>query len=126
MQDKSKVPPMPLLNTNHFTCDFKDEKGVQCDVDFYYDPGRTGAGPPVWDPGTQARLNKIVAVVYPLTNFTTFYCCDDHATRAIETGQHLPPLPSKVVAEGSDASVKAAAAGARAVAQMKAPLVKPS
>jgi hypothetical protein len=114
---------MPLLGENHFKCDFKDVNGP-CDVDFYYDPGRQGAPPPVWDAGTQARLNKIVAVVYPLTNHTTFYCCDEHAIQAIKTGQHLPPLPQKIAAEGSDAAVKAAAAGARAVAQMKSPGAK--
>ena len=109
---------MPLLNTNHFTCDFKNEKGVQCDVDFYYDPGRQGAPPPVWDPGTQARLNKIVAVTYPLTSFTTFYCCDDHATRAIETGQHLPPLPSKI-APATEADLNAAKRGMKIVEDMR-------
>jgi hypothetical protein len=88
---------MPLKNENHFSCDLKKPNGdPDCNVDFYYDPGGPGKPVPQWDPGIQNALNKAIAITHPLTQFTTFWCCDEHAQEGIARGQHLPPLPSKV------------------------------
>ena len=109
---------MPLLTKNHFTCQLPG-----CDVEFYFDPGRQGAPPPVWEPGIQARLNKVVAITYSLTGYTTFWCCDEHAIEGIKAGQHLPPLPAKV-APATEAEMNAAKRGMKIVDDMRG--AKPS
>lgn len=104
---------------NRFTCDLKDGNGnPACDVDFYYDPGAQNQ-PPQWDEATRTRLSRIVAVVSPLTNYTTFYCSDLHAVEAIGKGQHLPPLPSALTTHATDADVKKVAAAAAKTSGMK-------
>jgi hypothetical protein len=110
---------MALKNENHFVCDLKKSDGTaDCDKEFYYDPGRQNAPPPAWEPGVQAALNKIVAVSHPITQYVTFYCCDDHAIEAIKRGQHLPPLPPKIK-PASVADMKNAARGNKQVEEMK-------
>ena len=112
---------MPLTNkiTNTFRCDFKDSNGKQCDVEFDFNPGAPGQPPPQWGPAIQARLTKVVQVVHAMTGYTTWYCSDEHAVESIGYGHHLPPLPPKIVPATSDAEVRAAANGAKTVAQMK-------
>ena len=115
---------MPLLDEKHFRCDLKKPDGSpDCDVEFWYDPGGPNRPPPVWDAGTQARLNKVVAVVHPLIAFTTFWCSDEHAIEAIKRGQHLPPLPSKI-APATDADLARAKSGMKVVESMRG--AKPS
>lgn len=96
---------MPLKNQNHFHCDLPE-----CDVEFSYDPGGPNKPPPNWPDGIRARLAKVVAVTYPLTAYTTFYCGDVHAVEAIGRGLHMPPLPKPdLTASATDADVKNAA-----------------
>jgi hypothetical protein len=119
---------MPLKNENRFTCDLKPtpvEKG--CDVDFYYDPGSPGAPgmpprQPAWDVGTASALNRIVCITLPISGFTTFYCCKEHAIMALDRDQHLPPVPPKI-AGATEADLNAAKRGMKVVENMKA---KPS
>lgn len=103
---------MPLTQENHFVCGLKkiDSDEPDCSVDFYYDPGGPGRPQPSWPEGVRAALTKVVAVSYPLTGYTTFFCCDAHAILAIERGQHMPPLPAKITAatQADMASAKAA------------------
>jgi hypothetical protein len=115
---------MPLTTENHFICSLKKPTGEpDCNVDFYYDPGSQGK-PPQWTPAVQIALNKVVAVTMPITGFTTFYCCDEHAILAIERAQHLPPMPAKV-APATEADLNAAKRGMKVVDGMKA-AAKPS
>jgi len=103
--------------TNHFACD-----APGCAIEFDYNP--SPQAPEVWPAGVQVALQKVVAVVHPISNFTRFFCCKEHAIEAIQNDLHLPPLPPKVVPATTEAEVKAAAAGSRAVAEMKGPRVK--
>jgi hypothetical protein len=103
---------MPLTQANHFVCNFPD-----CKVDFYYDPGSQGK-PPEWPEGVRAALSKVVAVTYPLTGYSTFYCCDEHAIEAIGQGIHLPPLPPKI-APATEADLSAAKRGMKVVNGMR-------
>jgi len=109
---------MPLTTENHFVCGLKKPNGdPDCNVDFYYNPGSQGK-PPEWAPAVQVALNKIVALTHPLTNFTTFFCSDEHAILAIERGQHLPPMPPKVQ-PATEADVTAAKRGLKVVEGMR-------
>lgn len=110
---------MPLTNENRFRCDFPG-----CDKEFAYDPGRPNQPPPNWDSATTSALERIVAVTHAKSGYVSWYCGDIHAIDAIGQGKHLPPQPPKLQVASSDAEVKAAAAGAKAVQQMKSP--KPS
>jgi hypothetical protein len=114
---------MGLKSVNHFVCDLKNPDGTpDCDVEFYYNPGVQNAPPPAWEPGVQAALNKIVAVSHPITQYVTFYCCEDHAILAVQRGQHLPPLPPKI-RPATEADAARAGRGMKAVDGMRA---KPS
>ena len=111
---------MPLKNENHFVCDLKKADGTpDCNVDFHYNPGGPNMPAPAWEPGVQAALSKVLAITYPLTGYTTFFCCDDHAIEAIKRGQHLPALPPKV-APATEADMAAAKRGMKVVDGMKA------
>ena len=119
---------------NLFTCDLKNaDRSPACRERFYYSPqGDNNRGkvqgmpmaPPAWDAPTTSRLSEVVAITHSLTGHTTFYCCADHAAKALEKRQHLAPLPSGLTEAATDADVKAAAAGAKAVTEMRGP--KPS
>ena len=120
---------MTLTAENHFFCDLKKPDGSRdCEVDFYYEGPKQNplGGPPVmpvWSPGIQAAINKRVAVTHPQTGFTTFYCCDEHAMEGINRGQHLPPLPPKVLG-ATEADLKRAQSGMKVVDGMRT--AKPS
>lgn len=117
---------------NRFSCDLRKPDGTpDCDVDFEYSPNL--APGEQWPQRIQIALMSIVQVSHPLTqggsptappNQPRFYCCRDHAVKALQMDQHLPAMPPKIVPATSNAEVKAAAAGARAVTEMKGPLVK--
>ena len=125
---------MPLQQkvTNTFRCDLKKPDGTpDCDVEFDYNANPQP--PEVWPAGVQIALMKIAQVAHPMTvggqpgtipNPPKLYCCDEHAIEGIKRKQHLPALPPKIVPASTDAEVRAAASGAKAVAQMKQP--KPS
>lgn len=121
---------MPLENENYFHCDLKDKNGKPiCDVAFHYDPnaGKQTAPNlqprPQWPEGIRVALSKVIAVVYPLTSYTTFYCCDDHAKQGIDNGCHMPPLPKGpgpvLTPTATDADVRTAAHAAQTVAKMR-------
>jgi hypothetical protein len=104
---------MPLTTENHFVCGFPG-----CKVDFYYAAGIQGQPAPNWPDSIRVALNKVVAVTHPLTGYSTFYCCDEHAIEAIGQGIHLPPLPPKV-APATEAELKAAQRGMSIVGAMR-------
>lgn len=121
---------MTLIMENHFTCDLKKANGERdCEVEFNYDMGGPAPAPglppraPDWPPAVLARVTKIVAVVHPLTQFTSFYCCDEHASLAIDRGQHLPPMPSRIT-PATDGDLENAKRAMTVVNGMRA--VKPS
>lgn len=114
---------MPLNPENHFACDFTDENGTRCGVDFYYEsPKQNPAGGlpimPNLSPGVQARINKFVMVAHGVSGYTTWYCCDEHAIESIGLGRHLPPMPTKV-APATEAEMEAAKRGLGIVKQMR-------
>ena len=107
---------MPLTNENRFKCDLPS-----CGKEFTYDPGRPGQPPPQWDAATSAALDRLIQVVHGKTGTVTWYCGDIHLIEAVGKGLHLPQPGPKIVAASTDAEVKAAAAGAKAVTEMKQP-----
>lgn len=110
---------MTLTVENHFICGLKTPEGKpDCKVDFYYDPGGPGKPPPDWNDGVRTALTKVVAITMPLTGFTTFFCCDEHAIEAIKRGQHLPELPPKITG-ATEADLNRAKAGMKVVDGMK-------
>ena len=127
--------PLSAKITNTFRCDLKKPDGSpDCNVEFDYNPNPT----PVeqWPPAVQIALMKVVQITHPLTvngnqqtmtppNPPRLYCCDEHAIEGIKRLQHLPALPPKIQPSATDADVKAAVAGDKAVRQMKS-AAKPS
>lgn len=115
---------------NVFRCDLRKPDGSpDCDVEFEYNANPQP--PETWPAGVHIRLMNIVQVSHPMTaggqppnqmpNPPRLYCSREHAVKALELDQHLPALPPKIVAATTNAEVKAAAAGANAVAEMKGP-----
>ena len=112
---------MPLTNkiTNRFKCDLPE-----CEQGFEYNP--QPQPPETWPPRIQIALTGIVAITHCMSQHVKFFCCKEHAIKGFEQDLHLPPMPPKIVAASTDAEVKAAAAGAKAVTEMKKPAVRPS
>ena len=114
---------MPILNENHFICDYVDEHGTKCGVDFYYEGPKQNpmGGPPIMPnlpPAIVARQAKMIMVAHGVSGYTTWYCSDDHAIEAIGLGRHLPPMPTKV-APATEAEMEAAKRGLGIVKQMR-------
>ena len=121
--------------SHEFKCDLPG-----CDKFFDYNPQLKPNE--AYPARVHMSLMNIVQISHPMTvggvppmtppNPPKLFCCKEHAIKALDQDLHLPALPAKVVPASTDAEVKAAAAGARAVAEMKgparggAPYVKPS
>jgi hypothetical protein len=115
----------PLTTENHFVCQLQKPDGEpDCNVDFYYEPGKPPAMPgmppqaPNWPAAVQIALNKAVATTHLVSGHTAFWCCDEHARMGIERGQHLPPMPKKV-APATEADLNAAKRGMKVVENMR-------
>ena len=115
-----------FTNERRFRCDLKKPDGSpDCNVDFYYEDSKPPAMPgmppqtPIFEPGIQAALTKIVAITYSFTGYATGYCCEEHAIEAIKRGQHMPPIPSKITG-ATEADMNRAKGGMKVVDGMRA------